>query len=85
MEIQKDWIIVYDKFPKARLHGLVIARDPELEGPADLRAEHVPLLIAMQVDRNALSSPIFPLALSSILQVFALHEEIHDCKDLEIH
>ena len=29
-------VVVPDKFPKAALHGLVVARDPRLQGPLDL-------------------------------------------------
>ena len=32
-----------------RLHALVIARDTALQGPSDLTAEHLPLLLSMQV------------------------------------
>ena len=49
MVIAENYIIIRDKYPKARLHGLVIARDPSLEGPADLRQDHLPLLQQMQV------------------------------------
>lgn len=52
-------VTIDDKFPKARLHSLVIAKDLELEGPADLRASHIPLLQVMKVrqPRSALLSP----------------------------
>jgi hypothetical protein len=47
--VEDDYCIINDKFPKARLHGLVIARDLTLEGPEDLRPIHLPLLQTMQV------------------------------------
>lgn len=37
-----------DKFPKARRHALVVAREPQLESIAALRREHLPLLKHMQ-------------------------------------
>lgn len=49
MQVADQYVIIPDKYPKARLHGLVIARNPSLAGPDDLRAEHLPLLLAMQV------------------------------------
>ena len=49
MEISDSFVIILDKFPKARIHGLVIARDLRLEGPADLTNSHLPLLDAMEV------------------------------------
>lgn len=36
MRFDDRCIVVPDKFPKARLHGLVIARDLRLQGPLDL-------------------------------------------------
>ena len=38
-----------DAYPKARHHALVVARHAQLNGPADLRRQHVPLLQHMQV------------------------------------
>lgn len=41
-----------DAYPKARHHALVVARNPRLDTPSDLRAEDVPLLLHMQVRRT---------------------------------
>lgn len=41
-------IVMLDKFPKARRHALVVARDPALESIAALRAQHLPLLRHMR-------------------------------------
>ena len=49
MQISGDCVVINDAYPKARCHGLVIARTVGLSCPADLRAEHLPLLQAMQV------------------------------------
>lgn len=49
MEVSEKFVIIMDKYPKAKLHGLVIARDSSLEGPSDLKAEHLQLLLAMEV------------------------------------
>lgn len=49
MVVTEQYVVLDDKYPKARLHILVIARDPALLGPADLRPEHLPLLAAMKV------------------------------------
>lgn len=49
MEEAADYVIIHDKYPKAALHGLVIARDLRLAGPMDLTAEHLPLLSTMKV------------------------------------
>lgn len=49
MQIASDCVVINDAYPKARCHGLVIARTVGLDGPTDLRAEHLPLLQAMQV------------------------------------
>ena len=49
MRIYDDCVVINDAFPKARCHALVIARQEGLEGPADLRPEHLPLLRSMQV------------------------------------
>lgn len=46
--IKDNLIAVLDKFPKARFHGLVIARDQRLQGPLDLTANDIPLLLEMQ-------------------------------------
>lgn len=40
--------VVLDKFPKAKVHLLVIARDLALNKPSDLRRAHLPLLREMQ-------------------------------------
>ena len=40
-------VVVRDKFPKARLHLLLVARDRSLDSVADLRANHLPLLAHM--------------------------------------
>ena len=49
MVIEDQYVIIDDKYPKARLHGLVVARDPALLAPTDLSQEHLPLLAAMKV------------------------------------
>ncbi len=49
MQIYDDCVVINDAFPKARCHALVIARQEGLNGPADLRPEHLPLLKSMQV------------------------------------
>lgn len=49
MEISEQFVIIHDKYPKGRLHGLVIAREAELSGPTDLKASHLPLLQLMKV------------------------------------
>ena len=56
MILTEQYVIINDKYPKARLHGLVIAREPDLLGPTDLRPEHLPLLAAMKVCMPALYS-----------------------------
>ena len=52
MQIFSECVVINDAYPKARCHGLVIARSPGLNGPTDLRAEHLPLLQAMQVRKH---------------------------------
>ena len=52
MQIHSDCAVINDAYPKARCHGLVIARTAGLNGPPDLRAEHLPLLQAMQVRQH---------------------------------
>ena len=37
-------VVVYDVYPKARVHVLLLPRDETLRGPDALRAEHAPLL-----------------------------------------
>ena len=49
MVVTEEYVIINDKYPKARLHSLVIARDPALLSPSDLRPQHLPLLLAMKV------------------------------------
>ena len=49
MQVSIDCVVINDAYPKARCHGLVIARAQGLNGPADLREVHLPLLQAMQV------------------------------------
>ena len=49
MRVYDDCVVINDAYPKARHHGLVIARQQGLGGPADLRPEHLPLLQSMQV------------------------------------
>ena len=63
MQIYDDCVIIDDAFPKAHCHALVIARQEGLDGPADLRPEHLPLLRSMQV----------------MLQTFALYTETLCC------
>jgi len=41
-------LLVLDKYPKARHHALVIARDDELQGPLDLRCKDVSLVQHMK-------------------------------------
>jgi aprataxin len=43
-----ELVVMRDKYPKARIHLLVLARDPALAaGPSALRRAHVPLLERM--------------------------------------
>ena len=49
LDVHAECVLVEDKYPKARRHVLVIARDPQLDGPRDLRRAHLPLLQRMQV------------------------------------
>jgi diadenosine tetraphosphate (Ap4A) HIT family hydrolase len=41
-------VVIEDKFPKARVHLLVLARDLSLNKATDLRREHLPLLREME-------------------------------------
>jgi diadenosine tetraphosphate (Ap4A) HIT family hydrolase len=41
-------VVIDDKFPKARIHRLVLARDLSLNKATDLRREHLPLLREME-------------------------------------
>jgi Scavenger mRNA decapping enzyme C-term binding len=43
-----DFVVIRDKFPKARLHLLVIPRDPELLDLSCLRRQHLPVLGKMR-------------------------------------
>lgn len=52
MQICTDCVVINDAYPKARCHALVIARTIGLNGPTDLRAEHLPLLQNMQVSKH---------------------------------
>ena len=38
-------LVIRDKFPKAKVHLLLIARDPTLDSLIDLSSEHIPLLV----------------------------------------
>ncbi|KAG0452438.1 hypothetical protein HPP92_025102 [Vanilla planifolia] len=49
LEISDDYVIVNDRYPKAKRHILVIARLPGLDCLADLRCNHLPLLKKMHV------------------------------------
>ena len=40
-------VVAYDLYPKARVHVLLLPKDPALHGPDQLRAEHIPLLHSM--------------------------------------
>ena len=51
MQVHDDCVLILDKFPKAKHHALVIAREQGLDGPHLLRKEHLPLLQHMQVGR----------------------------------
>lgn len=53
--VQQDCVLILDKYPKFRLHALVIARDLSLGQPTDLTADHLPLLQAMEVLRSSAS------------------------------
>lgn len=46
-------VLIHDKYPKARIHGLVIARDPALQAATDLRPQHLPLLLHMRAAGEA--------------------------------
>ncbi|KAK9830245.1 hypothetical protein WJX72_010530 [[Myrmecia] bisecta] len=48
MVVGEQCVLINDAYPKAKCHGLVIARDPELDGPDQLRTEHLALLQRMQ-------------------------------------
>ena len=48
---------------QAKYHALVVARDPRLDGPEDLRASDLPLLRHMQVPSRLFWSRIQPLYL----------------------
>ncbi len=52
MQVHHDCVLILDKFPKAKHHALVIAREEGLDGPHLLRKEHLPLLQHMQVGRH---------------------------------
>ena len=41
-------VVAYDCFRKAKVHVLLLPKDPTLHGPDDLRAEHAPLLEHME-------------------------------------
>ncbi len=45
---------ISDKFPKAAFHALVVARDPLLQGPLDLRKKDLPLVEHMLVREGLL-------------------------------
>ena len=49
MVVADSFVIIDDAYPKARCHSLVIARDPSLNGPANLSARHIPQLQQMKV------------------------------------
>ena len=49
MVVADSFVIIDDAYPKARCHSLAIARDPSLDGPANLSARHIPLLQQMKV------------------------------------
>lgn len=70
MVVADEHCIIRDKFPKARLHGLVVARDPVLQGPTELRQHHLPLLQTMQVwcSRliDLLQSAVTPIYVTSL-------------------
>ena len=69
MQIYDDCVVINDAFPKARCHALVIARQEGLDGPADLRPEHLPLLRSMQVTLQI----ICPIQRKSVLHIASLH------------
>ena len=79
MQIDQDWVIIHDKFPKARLHSLVIARDPKLQGPDDLRKEHLPLLNAMQVKKDCAN-----FQYSTVLNIAHTGKMYCDCRQLKV-
>lgn len=48
MHVDEVCVAVHDKYPKSRVHGLVISRDPSLDGIGDLRPKHLPVLQHMR-------------------------------------
>ncbi len=57
-------VLIPDKYPKAKFHALVVARDPRLQGPLDLQAEDAPLVEHMLVRDPFLLSLSFPFFLT---------------------
>ena len=62
LEVQKDYIIMLDKYPKARHHALVVSRNRSLQGPLDLTSEDIPLLKEMKTAAQIWSSKTAPLS-----------------------
>ena len=62
--IRPDCVLILDKYPKFRLHALVIARDLSLGTPSDLTAAHLPLLQHMEVICPCACPAAAPLPLS---------------------
>lgn len=42
-----DYVVIKDKYPKARFHVLVVPRKVAIDTPSDVLAEHAPLLRQM--------------------------------------
>ena len=47
-EVDSEYVIVPDKYPKSRHHALVISRDTRLQGPLDLSSKDIPLVKRMK-------------------------------------
>ncbi len=77
MQIYDDCVVINDAFPKARCHALVIARQEGLNGPADLRPEHLPLLSSMQVTLQI----ICPIQKNTLLHIGAAARNSWLCSD----
>lgn len=77
-------VVVVDKFPKAKVHLLVVARDLTLNKPSELRRAHLPLLRELQrvaeqqataaVKRDA--SLRFQIGVHAVPSMLALHVHV---------
>ena len=53
LRLTEHSVLMLDGFPKAQHHALVLARDPALVGPRDLRRQHISVLRDMLVRNQA--------------------------------